>query len=264
MEPMNTNLDKIEAHLRSLFEEKLFKIFNTEEHPRSLIDDLILVMKQNIITGKDGKHFAPDRFILSVPSREMIKWQVHKDILDEMAAVIHRTGQEEGLIFHHAPIIQCQPNHELQSISIAARLSPENSLLSDTDAMTQSELKEVKNSLPDDAFLIVGGTSNYPLVEPVINIGRHSDNDLVLSDPHVSRYHVQLRAINKRFVIFDLGSIGGTLINGNRITQATLFNGDVIRLGMTNLIFVQTNSSTIQTTTISTDDDSACSEGLSQ
>ncbi len=130
--------------------------------------------------------------------------------------------------------------------------------------MTQSEHEEIKNSLPEDAFFIVGGTRNYPLTEPVINIGRHSNNDLVLNDPHVSRHHAQLRAINKRYVIFDIGSIGGTLINDKPITQATLFNGDVVRLGMTNLIYVQANISTSPTTALATDDDPITDEGLIQ
>ena len=252
---MNKNLDKIEAHLRYLFEERLFSIFKGEGHPRSLIEDLIGVMQQNILTNDVGQTFAPDRFILSVPANDLIKWQVHQDILDEMAAVIYTTGQGEGFIFHHAPIIQLKSDHQSQSLDIKAYVSPKNSLLSDTDVITQEEHLEIQDSLPEDAFFIVGGTTNFPLTEPVINIGRHSENDLILNDPHVSRHHAQLRAINKRYVIFDVGSIGGTLINGKPITQATLFNGDVIRLGMTNLIYVQTNRSTNPTTAIPTDED---------
>ncbi len=261
---MNNNLDKIEAHLRYLFEERLFKILKSEGYPRSLIEDLIDVMEKNILTAENGQSFAPDRFILSVPAKDFIKWQVHQDILDEMAAVIYTTGQAEGFTFRHMPIIQLRADQNSQTISIAAQISPENSLLPDTDAMTQSEHEEIKNSLPEDAFFIVGGTRNYPLTEPVINIGRHSNNDLVLNDPHVSRHHAQLRAINKRYVIFDIGSIGGTLINDKPITQATLFNGDVVRLGMTNLIYVQANISTSPTTALATDDDPITDEGLIQ
>ena len=261
---MNKNLDKIEAHLRYLFEDRLFLIFKHEGQPRLLIEDLIGVMEQNILTNEDGQTFAPDRFVLSVPAPDLIKWQVHQDILDEMAAVIYTTGQAEGFIFRQAPIIQLRSDHRSLSVGIVAHISPENSLLHDTDAMTQEEQQEIQDSLPEEAFFIVGGTTNFPLTEPVINIGRHSENELILNDPHVSRHHAQLRAINKQYVIFDLGSVGGTLINGKPITQATLFNGDVIRLGMTNLIYVQTNRSTNPTTTIPTDEEFFNDQGLHQ
>ncbi len=105
---MNNNLDKIEAHLRYLFEERLFKILKSEGYPRSLIEDLIDVMEKNILTAENGQSFAPDRFILSVPAKDFIKWQVHQDILAEMCAVIYTTGQAEGFTFRHMPIIQLQ------------------------------------------------------------------------------------------------------------------------------------------------------------
>ena len=261
---MNKNLDKIEAHLRYLFEDRLFLIFKGEGHPGSLIEDLVGVMEENILKNEDGQTFAPDHFILSVPAPDLIKWQIHQDILDEMAIVIYTTGQVEGFIFRQAPIIQLKAAHQGHSLGIMAHISPENSLLPDTDAMTQEEQQEIQDSLPEEAFLIVAGTTNFHLTEPVINIGRHSENELLLNDPHVSRHHAQLRAINKRYVIFDLGSIGGTHINGKPITQANLFNGDVIRLGMTNLIYVQTNRSTNPTTTLPTDDDLLNDQGSPQ
>jgi len=255
MEPLNKNLDKLEAHLRFLFEDKLFSIFNVEGHSRSLFSDLIHVMEQNIITNDAGLSFAPDRYIISVPRQDFIKWQIHQDILDEIAAVIYTKGRGEGFLFRHKPIIQLKSDLLDQSIQLKAEISPINSLKFDTDVITQEEHLKIEDTLPEEAFLIVGGMTNFPLKGSVINIGRHSENDLIINDPHISRHHAQLRAIKKRYIIFDVGSIGGTLINGKPITQATLFNGDVIRLGMTNLIYVQTDKSTKSTTAIPTNDD---------
>ena len=45
----------------------------------------------------------------------------------------------------------------------------------------------------------------HPLIKPVVNIGRHSESDLVIEDLHVSRHHAQLRAISQHYVIFDTG-----------------------------------------------------------
>jgi pSer/pThr/pTyr-binding forkhead associated (FHA) protein len=95
--------------------------------------------------------------------------------------------------------------------------------------------------VPDNAFLIVEGVKVFPLNEPVANIGRRLDNQLVIDDPRVSRNHAQLRSIKGRFVLFDLNSTGGTFVNGQRTSQTVLYPGDVISLAGVALIFGQDN-----------------------
>ena len=89
------------------------------------------------------------------------------------------------------------------------------------------------------AFLIVDGSRVIPLDKPIINIGRKTDNHIVINNEHVSRYHAQIRAIKSRFVILDLDSSVGTSVNGKSITHTFLHPGDVISLGGVPLIFGQ-------------------------
>jgi pSer/pThr/pTyr-binding forkhead associated (FHA) protein len=94
-------------------------------------------------------------------------------------------------------------------------------------------------SLPENAFLIIEGTKAVPLSQSVITVGRHHDNMVVIDDPRVSRHHMELRAIQGRFILFDLGSSGGTYINGQRTSQAIIYPGDVISLAGVNIHFVR-------------------------
>ena len=95
--------------------------------------------------------------------------------------------------------------------------------------------------IPEDAFVIVDSYKVIPLTRAVVNIGRRVDNDLVLDDPRVSRKHVQLRATNGRYVIFDLDSTGGVYVNGQRVEQGVLYPGDTISLGGVSLVYGQKN-----------------------
>jgi len=99
------------------------------------------------------------------------------------------------------------------------------------------------DSLPENAFLIIEGTKAVPLSQSVITVGRHHDNMVVIDDPRVSRHHMELRAIQGRFILFDLGSSGGTYINGQRTSQAVVYPGDVISLAGVNIHFVRDVSS---------------------
>ncbi len=92
-----------------------------------------------------------------------------------------------------------------------------------------------------DAFLIVNGKRHIQLDQPLVSIGRHLDNDIVLEEQTVSRQHAQIRWRYGRFVLYDLGSRSGTYLNGERIDQCPLQAGDVIQLGETIMIFGMEN-----------------------
>jgi DNA-binding SARP family transcriptional activator len=74
------------------------------------------------------------------------------------------------------------------------------------------------------------GTS-HPLVAAATRIGRLSDNDVVLDDASVSRYHAVIIDTGTSYVITDLRSANGVDVNGQRIRgTATLEHGDRVRI----------------------------------
>ena len=61
-----------------------------------------------------------------------------------------------------------------------------------------------------------------------VMVGRADDNDLVLSDPEVSRHHARLAPDGGEWRVVDLGSTNGTWVNGTRVREATVAAGDRI------------------------------------
>ena len=76
-------------------------------------------------------------------------------------------------------------------------------------------------------------TDAHPLPAKTIRIGRQPDNDIALTgDLTVSRHHAELRRTPAgSFEIIDLGSHGGTYVNGKRITRTMLTEQDIISIG---------------------------------
>lgn len=62
-------------------------------------------------------------------------------------------------------------------------------------------------------------------------VGRHEDCDVVLSDPSVSRRHARLVFRDESWILVDLESTNGTLVNGERVTRCALRPGDRLMLG---------------------------------
>ncbi len=94
-------------------------------------------------------------------------------------------------------------------------------------------------SVPASVYLVIDGRKAIALDQPVISIGRSHENTVVLDDPRVSRKHIEIRVIRDHFVIFDLGSSGGTYVNGQRVSQGMLYPGDLISLAGVNMVFTR-------------------------
>jgi len=65
----------------------------------------------------------------------------------------------------------------------------------------------------------------------VLRIGRAPDNDIVISDLSVSRYHAELRRTASAYQIVDLDSHNGTFVNGQQVGSAPLTEGDIVGIG---------------------------------
>ena len=70
-----------------------------------------------------------------------------------------------------------------------------------------------------------------------VTIGRMSSSDVVLSDGNVSRRHAEIRRDGERWVLVDLGSTNGSLVNGKLAREHELKNGDRLSFGTSELAF---------------------------
>ena len=98
------------------------------------------------------------------------------------------------------------------------------------------------DALPAGSALLVvqrgpGAGSRYLLDTDLSTVGRHPESDIFLDDITVSRRHVEFRREGKTFRVHDVGSLNGTYVNGDRVDDAELQNGDEVRIGKFRLIF---------------------------
>lgn len=76
-----------------------------------------------------------------------------------------------------------------------------------------------------------------------ITIGRTANNDIVLDDTSVSRFHAWLEQQNQEWVLVDAGSRNGSTVSGRKIAAKTpiaLTNGTPLRIGALSLTYYTT------------------------
>jgi Protein of unknown function (DUF3662)/FHA domain len=85
--------------------------------------------------------------------------------------------------------------------------------------------------------LVLPTGDRFTLAEHVITIGRRPESNIVLADPNVSRGHAEIRPQGDGFLLVDLGSTNGSKVNGTRVDQHMLRDGDEIQFGNTRMRF---------------------------
>jgi hypothetical protein len=100
--------------------------------------------------------------------------------------------------------------------------------LADAEKVTISRLVLVREDTSEVSF---------PLIRDSYTLGRHHNNDIVISDPKASSFHARIDRSPDGFVLVDLKSRNGCWVNGGRTDKALLKTGDELRLGMALLVY---------------------------
>jgi general secretion pathway protein A len=79
--------------------------------------------------------------------------------------------------------------------------------------------------------------AKIPVESFPFTIGRQPGNSLVLPEMEISRRHALVNRVGERYIIEDLHSINGIVVNGRRCDTAVLNPGDVVRVGLVDMVF---------------------------
>ena len=99
-----------------------------------------------------------------------------------------------------------------------------------------AEVREGEGGGPTGSLVLADGGRLVVGDEP-LTIGRLPECDVVVGDPNVSRRHAEVRRQDGQFVVVDLDSTNGTTVNGARVKERRLADGDEIAVGGTRLRF---------------------------
>jgi len=83
-----------------------------------------------------------------------------------------------------------------------------------------------------------GKGARFLINEDQTRVGRAPESEIFLDDVTVSRKHASIEKIGTNFTFKDSGSLNGSYVNNESVTEKVLTSGDEIQIGKFHLLFV--------------------------
>ena len=169
-----------------------------------------------------GRRIVPNAFTVSISPRDHMNFaEIEQALSAELVETIREYARAEGYEFMGDVTV---------TFSIDNEMKPGRCDVS-------SMLRESRGARGTGALILPSGGRIVLGPDPT-SIGRLPENTLPLADNNVSRRHCEVKAVNRSFVVYDVGSTNGTKVNGMPIEgQHVLADGDILSVGSTHLRF---------------------------
>lgn len=241
-------LDHFEALAERLVEGTFGRLFAGYLHPLEVATHLARAMEDRKVRAPDGTFWAPTHYWIYLhPTDFGLLIARRPSLAEELQEHVERLAGEAGLSVVAPLQVAVEPLQEVprRSVRVEARWDPPEAVLAgSTRELSEQEREEIREAEGEPTrgqpFLIVAGERHVELTGALVNIGRALDNDLILEDPRVSRHHAQLRRRYGRYILYDLGSSGGTTVNGYPVQECVLQPGDVLSFAGVEVIYGET------------------------
>jgi FHA domain-containing protein len=230
--PIVPILRDFERRLGSMVEGFFAATFRSGLQPVELAKRLLREMDDAKTVGVH-EVWAPNHFVFSLSSEDAQRFeQAEQALVSELKQVVREAAAERGWGLVGPPEVEFQMDRSLSR----GRFHCEASLVEgepEVPAAGAASSAEGSLTVLEDGH--PGRT--YRLGSASVTIGRLPECDIVIADPGASRQHAQVRFDGGRFVLTDLGSTNGTLVNDVQADERALEDGDRVTIGSTVLEF---------------------------
>ena len=239
-----SKIARFEALAERLVEGTFARLFAGRLSPLEVATHLTRAMEDYQTLSPDGTAQAPTHYWVYLHPDDCNALAAEQPMLEkELGRHVAGLAAQADLALEVTPVVYVLPDEEMgpHEIRVVARwILEEATEVEKTREMEASQEQaeaEVTITPPGRPFLILEGHRHVNLLQPVVSIGRALDNDVIIEDSRISRHHAQLRRRYGRYVLYDLGSSGGTQINGYPVEECVLHSGDVISFADVQVIY---------------------------
>ena len=241
-------LRNLESKIAGLVEGTFSRAFRSEVRPVEIARKLAREMEEHKSLSV-SRAYVPNGYRVFLSPRDRERFAEYESALvDELAGYLLEHARRERLALLSRPVIEFETDDRLGlgEFGIQTRVvQPEQehahesrhesdagrTMIYSAAGRVAEPLEERARARHETALLVIDG--RRLVVGPVgATIGRSRQCDIVLDDPNISRQHAEIRPRGGSWVIGDLGSTNGVILNGRRIDGPEVVRpGDEIELG---------------------------------
>jgi hypothetical protein len=227
-------LKSFESRLERGIEGFFTKAFRSGLQPVELAKRVLREMEANKTVGVK-EVWVPNRYVLRVSADDRERYAAMENALvRELETVVVEGARENG----HGLVARPEVVFETDEGMKRGDLVVESELTEATGPPVRDERGAPRAGR---AVLVgvdgAGAGAEFPLDADRSVLGRLKGSEVEVPDPGASRRHAEVRRQGDEFILVDLGSTNGTLVNGSRVGEHVLQQGDRITIGRTVMEF---------------------------
>jgi hypothetical protein len=240
-------LRSLESKIAGLVEGTFSRAFRSEVRPVEIARRLAREMEEHK-SFSVSRTYVPNEYRVYLSPRDRERFSSYEEALAaELGGYLLEHARRERLAMLSKPVIEFETDDRLglgefgiQTRVVQPDQEPSQpvgeeesgrTMIYSTAGRVAEPLEERARSRQQNALLLVDG--KRMVVGPAgVTLGRSRQCDVVLEDPNISRQHAEIRPRGGAWVLTDLGSTNGSLINGRRIDHPEVVKpGDEIEIG---------------------------------
>jgi hypothetical protein len=249
-------LDSLESKIAGLVEGTFSRVFRSEVRPVEIARKLAREMEEHR-SNSLSRTYVPNQYQVYLSPRDRERFADYEEQLaGELGGYLLEHARREGFALLSSPDIRFETDGRLglgefgiQTANVTPGpgaadddfdRDPQESgstMVYSTAARVAEPLREVAAVRTRRALLLHEGR-RLVVGASGVTIGRSRQCDIVLDDPNVSRQHAEVRPRGGAWILTDLGSTNGSLLNRRRIDQPEVLSaGDEIEIGTSLILF---------------------------
>ena len=215
-------LQSLERRLERMVDGVFSRRSRGSIRPIELGRRLVREMDDNRSVDVKGRRIVPNDFTVMLSGTDHAAFSDIEDALvAELAEAAREYAREEGYHFMGP---------------VAVTLSVDNNLKTGRFGIL-AQLKQASTG-PGLGSLVLPSGQRVDLSVGTVTIGRLPECTIAINDSNISRRHAEVRTVGNAYLVADLGSTNGTMVNGTKIAgEQRLAEGDIISVGSTHVRF---------------------------
>lgn len=230
------------------------RLFRARLQPVQIAKRLIRTMESHQ-TISLAKTFVPNSYAVSLSPQDFGQFEPYRRSLErDLAEALLGAARDRAFTLLSFPSVEIERDEDLPKgelrISCALvdaageEIEPGAAQLGSVEAghtmvLDREALLRERPRAPRAFLDLPAERRRLPLGAEPLLIGRDPENDLVLDDRRVSRRHAEVRLRLGRYTLYDLQSTNGTYVNGRRVAEVVLADGDRVVIGGAELVMLQ-------------------------